>query len=78
MMEITKTIDHQLYPRKAIAEARQAYREFLDFSVAPLSSDKAELTITVKEVHQNESKRIILEFFNFALDRSSQIQFESE
>ena len=78
MMEITKTIDHRLYPRKAIADARQAYREFLNFSVTPLKNDKVDLTITVKEEHQNESRRIILEFFNFALDRSSQIQFESD
>jgi hypothetical protein len=74
----TKLVDHSLYPRTALTEARQAYRNYCSFKVTPLGSDRAEITVIVSDEYQNDSRQIVLEFFNYALDRAAQIQFDND
>lgn len=76
--QITKTIDHSLYPRNALADARQAYRDYCSLKIAPLSNDRAEVTITVNDKFDSDGRQVILDFLNYLLDRSAQIKFEQE
>ena len=77
-MDATRTIDHALYPRRALTDATHAYREYCDIKVTPFTSQKSRLHIVVKEAHVGSSREIILEFLNYALGRSIQLQLESD
>lgn len=77
-MEFTRTIDHALYPRKAIADAAQAYQQYCTFRMTPTGNGKAVVTIIVKETHRNQEKQVALEFWNYALDRSIQVLLDQD
>jgi hypothetical protein len=76
--EFIKNVDHTLYPRKALLDARQAYLDYCTLKVVPLGNDRVQLSITVKDSHENESKQVVLEFLNYLLDRSAQLVLEEE
>jgi hypothetical protein len=76
--EFTKTIDHTLYPRKALAEARQAYRDYCTLTISPLTNDRAQVSIFVKDAYENDCRQVVLDFLNYMLDRSAQIHLEEE
>ena len=73
---VNRIIDHRLYPRKALSAAREAYSEYCEFNIKPLSHNRASVTIQVKEKYSADSRQVILEFFNYALDSAAQIKFE--
>jgi hypothetical protein len=75
---VTKTIDHSLYPRNALADARQAFRDYCSLQIAPLSNDRAEVTITINDTYDSDGRQVVLDFLNYLLDRSAQIVFEQE
>lgn len=77
-MEITRIIDHRLYPRKAISEARAAYKDYCSFSVAPLHGDQAQLTIIVSPKYAGNGREVLLSFLNYALDKAAELQLESD
>jgi len=76
--EFARTIDHSLYPRKALTDARQAYRNYCTLKIVPLGNEKVQVSITVNEKYESESRQIVLDFLNYMLDRSAQILFEEE
>mgnify|MGYP000659282151 CR=1 FL=1 len=71
---IERIIDHSIYPRQALADARQAYKEYCIFKVSPMSHGRAAIQIQVKPAQVADTRQIVLEFFNYALDRAVQIQ----
>jgi len=78
-MEITRTVDHALYPRRALTEATHAYRDYCDVKITPITSHKSHLKISVKQQADAASAReVILEFLNYALDKSIHIHLENE
>jgi hypothetical protein len=77
-VEFTKTIDHTLYPRKALADARQAYRDYCTLKIVPVGSHKIQISIRVNEAHESESRQVVLDFLNYVLDRSAQLLFEED
>ena len=76
--QFTRTIDHSLYPRGALAAARQAYRDYCSLKVSPLGADRVEVTITVNAEYESDSRQVVLDFLNYVLDRSAQILFEQD
>ena len=77
-MEIVRVIDHAIYPRKAIGEARSAYKDFCSIRVEPLASDCARLTITVLPKHAADGREVVLSFLNYALDKSAEIHLQGD
>ena len=72
----SRLIDNTLYPRRALADTRQAYRDYCRFSVTPgPTTDTATLTIEVKPQHAAHARQITLEAWNYLLDRACQIHF---
>ena len=71
-----KIIDNSLYPKRAVAEARQAYREYCDVEVAPAVDGGVELAFSVKPPYANKEREVILNFLNYALDLSMQMHIE--
>ncbi len=76
-MAITRVIDHAIYPRQAVSEARIAYKDYCVVQVAPTTGDRAILTISVAPAHENNEREVILSFMNFALDKALEIQLAS-
>jgi hypothetical protein len=77
-MDIVRVIDHGIYPRKAIGEARAAYKDYCAVRVEPLPSDSACLTISVLPKHAPESREVVLSFLNYALDKSAEIHLQGD
>jgi hypothetical protein len=71
-LEIVRVIDHSIYPRKAISEARSAYKEYCSVRVEPLPNNKAQLTISVSTDEGQSAREVSLSFLNFALDKASE------
>lgn len=78
ILQIIRIIDHTLYPRRALAEARQAYQDYCTLEIVPEGNTKAKVTIAVKEAYEKESKQVVLDFLNYTLDRSVQIVLEDD
>lgn len=74
---ITRLVDNDIYVRKAITEAQNAYRSYCKVKAAPTSSNKVELTFIIAQKYQDNARKIILEFLNYALDRSVQLNREN-
>lgn len=75
-MDIIRVVDHSIYPRKAISEAREAYRDYCKIQVMPLPANCAKLVITVVSEHENEAREIVLSFLNYALDKAAEIYLQ--
>jgi hypothetical protein len=74
----TRLIDQDLYSRKAVAEARQAFRDYCSFDVSPLSENRAQITIHVRDEFKNDERQIALEFLNYLLSKSAQLALEND
>ena len=77
-MEIVRLIDHGIYPRKAISEARAAYKDYCAVRVEPLPGDRARLTISVLPNHASDSREVVLNFLNYALDKSAEVHLQGD
>jgi hypothetical protein len=76
-MPFSRILDNTIYPRRALADTRQAYREFCRLSVTPGTTPETPiLVIEVKEQHAATAHQITLEAWNYLLDRACQIHFE--
>ncbi len=71
-------IDHELYPKKAILDARVAFLEYMDIKLSPISSSSVKLIITINPQYNENKRQIYLEFFNYILDKSTQLLLERE
>jgi len=77
-MAIDRLIDHSIYPRKAINEARAAYKSFCQVRVEPVSGKCIRLVIDVFPDHKSREREVVLSFLNYALDMSSDIHLQSD
>ena len=75
-VRFSKILDNTIYPRKAVAEARQAYGEYCDVKAVPVAGGGVELLFSIKEPYLGEARDVILGFLNYALDRSVQLHLE--
>lgn len=72
----SRNIDNSIYPKKAVADARMAYRNYCVFSIDICNNNLPKLTVKVKPKYQKNSRQIILEFWNYLLDLSCQIKMK--
>lgn len=77
-MDTVRIIDHALYPRKAVSDARAAYKDYCKVRVEPLAGDRARLTISVLPKHVASDREITLSFLNYALDKAAELQLQAE
>jgi len=75
--EFTKILDNNIYSRKAVAEARNAFKEYCSVKATPETDNQVKLLIFVGPNHLERSNEVVLEFLNYALDRSIQIHIEA-
>jgi len=75
-MEFTRTVDNDLYSRKALAAAREAYREYCVVRVTPAPEGLADITVQPHRQYEAEARQVILEFWNFFLDTACQQRLE--
>jgi len=75
-LQVTRLIDNEIYARKAIAEAQNAFRSFCKVKASPAATGKIELSFLIAPSHQGNAREVVLEFLNYALDRSVQLNQE--
>lgn len=75
-IQLSRVIDNKFYPKKAVADAKMAYREYCEFSIEPLSGQKACLNVRVKVDYVTNERDVLLGFWNYLLDRACQIVLE--
>jgi hypothetical protein len=78
MTHHTRNIDNTIYSRKAFAASREAYGPYCSASATPRADGLVAITISVREQHIPETRRIVLEFWNFFLDSATNERVEAE
>jgi len=73
-MTTIRVIEHALYPRQAVSEARTAYKDYCSVHVAPMAGNKASLSIDVLPAHAENERDVILSFMNYVLDKALEQQ----
>jgi hypothetical protein len=76
-MPTTREIDHSLYSRQALADARAAYKEYCRIVVEPLTGTKVRLLIEVLPAYADKDRDVVLSFMNFLLDKALEQQLSS-
>lgn len=77
-MQLTRRIDNALYSRKALAEVREAYREYCTVRAAAMPDGLIEITVQPHRQFESEGRQIILEFWNFFLDTACEQRLAAE
>ena len=74
--KFTRILDNDIYARKAVAEAQVTFREYCTVKVTPAGSGQVELAFKTDAAHEDKAQKIVLEFLNYTLDRSIQLDLE--
>ena len=69
---ISRTITLTVYSRSALAATQAAFREHCRVSTATVSSDRLLVSVIPLMTTPEEVRTMLLEFWNFFLDRSCQ------
>lgn len=69
-------LDNEIYCRRAVAEARSCFRQYCSVRATPASAGQLELSIAVCRSYRGQAREVVLEFLNYTLDRSIQIELE--
>lgn len=77
-MNFTTILSNDIYPKQVILESKLAFSDFADFSVTPVSAGKISLSIRPREEYEQQSREIILSFFNYALDLAAKFHLEKK
>ena len=77
-MQLTRRIDNTLYSRKALADAREAYREYCTVRAAAMPDVLVEIAVQPHGQYESNARQIILEFWNFFLDTACEQRLEAE
>lgn len=77
-MKLIRSIHNDIYKRKALALARDAYASYCEIRVRPQDYGYAEVSVTVRPEFSEQGKQVILEFWNYFLDASCQSHQNAE
>ena len=71
-LTISRTVSLTIYSRSALAATQTAFREHCRVSTAPVASDRLLVSIMPLVATSDEVTTMLLEFWNYFLDRSCQ------
>lgn len=69
---ISRTVSLTIYSRSALAATQAAFREHCRISTVPVASDRLLVSIMPLVATPDEVTTMLLEFWNYFLDRSCQ------
>ena len=69
---VSRTVSLTIYSRSALAATQAAFREHCRVSTAPVASDRLLVSIIPLMTTPDEVTTMLLEFWNYFLDRSCQ------
>lgn len=75
-MEFSRVLDPETYTRQALADTRHAFRDYCIASLVTRGDGRVVATIQPTHRYADDARRVVLEFLNYALDRSVQMQLE--
>jgi len=74
--KFNRVLDGEIYSRKAVAEARNAFKGYCLIKATPMEEGRVSLIFKVHESYESKAREVILGFLNYALDRSVQVYLE--
>jgi hypothetical protein len=77
-MEATRQVDNDIYSRKALAAAREAFASYCTVWAIPGQSGTVAITVSVRPEFERDARQVVLEFWNYFLDSSCQLRLEKE
>lgn len=69
---ISRTVNLTIYSRSALAATQTAFKEHCRVSTSPVASDRLLVSIMPLRTSSEEVRTMLLEFWNYFLDRSCQ------
>lgn len=78
MAEFNIVLDNRLYLKQAVLEAKTMFSRYAEFQTNIVDFNNIQIKIKTKHSFDSNLREIVLEFMNYALDRSVQIQQEKE
>ena len=72
IVEITREVHTKLYSRAALADTQKAFRDYCTADVHPIDDTRLMVCTTIKDDAPDRGMDILLEFWNYWLDRSCQ------
>ncbi len=69
---ISRRADLTIYSRNALAVTQSAFKEHCRVHTTPISADSLLVSITPLKTDSEETRTMILEFWNYFLDQSCQ------
>lgn len=74
--QFTRILDSDIYARKAVAEAQVTFKKYCTVKATPAGSGQVELAFNIDAAHKDKAQEVVLEFLNYTLDRSIQLDLE--
>lgn len=78
MTDASFVVDNSIYPKTAILEAKKAFSKYLDVKITPKNTGNICISLKPFRNYEAQSREIILEFLNYALDYSIQLSMNSQ
>jgi hypothetical protein len=72
--DVSRTVDTRIYSRRALADAQAAFRDHCHVDIRYAGHARVAVTIRPVATNDAEWRRVVLEFWNFALDAACQQQ----
>lgn len=69
---ISRVVDLTVYSRSALAATQLAFKEFCRVDTSPISNERLLVSVTPVVTTSDEVRTMILEFWNYYLDKSCQ------
>jgi len=77
-MEATRHVENDIYSRKALAAAREAFASHCTVWAVPGEAGSAAITVSVRPEFTRDARQVVLEFWNYFLDSACQLRLEKE
>jgi hypothetical protein len=70
--DVSRTVDTRIYPRRALTDAQAAFRDHCRVDMRYVGHARVGVTVRPTAEDPAEQRRIVLEFWNFAIDAACQ------
>jgi len=72
--DVSRIVDTRIYSRRALADAQAAFRDHCHVDIRYVGHARVGVTVHPVATDDAEWRRVVLEFWNFALDAACQQQ----
>ena len=75
--QFVRILDNDIYAREAVAKTQTKFRKFCTVKTTLAGNGQVELAFAINTAYQDKAREVVLEFMNYALDCSVQLDLEA-